>query len=252
MTPDRVPLTAVTVVRRALRSLVEHSPVTFDAWALSPDLPEQALSLGEVIDLLGSQATDHAVKDAIWAELVRLAQTETQPWQIVTAGILAPGLAATARRVVIERGGDPAEIESEVMLGFIEALRVVDPSMRRLVPHLKRVAYHRAINAFQRPSTYGAESAAFCVVPAAARRGHVDLVLAEAIGYHILTRAEAELIGRTRIEGLTLTTAAGQLGIPTAQSRKVRTDAEFKLDEFLRSPTYRDHHLTGYSPRRPT
>ncbi|WP_328610561.1 hypothetical protein OG943_16030 [Amycolatopsis sp. NBC_00345] len=203
--------------------------------------------MDEVVDLIGSRATDHAVKDAIWAELVRLAQTDTETWQIIAAGLLAPSLAATARRVVVERGGDPAEIESEVMLGFIEALRVVDPSMRRLVPHLKRVAYDRAMSAFQHPSAYCAKTTAFCVVPIVARRGHIDLVLAEAIGYHILTRAEAELIGRTRIEGLSLTAAARQLGFPAEQCREVRANAEFKLHEFLQSPTYRGHHV-GATP----
>ena len=243
MTAERAALTAVTVVRRAFQLLVEHSPVTFDGWTLSADLPAQVLSLSEVVDLLSSRATDHAAKDAIWAELVRLAQTDTQPWQIVAAGLLAPGLAATARRVVVERGGDPAEIESEVMLGFIEALRVVDPSMRRLVPHLKRVAYDRAMSAFQYPPANCADSAAFRVLPVVARSGHIDFVLAEAIGYHILTRAEAELIGRTRIEGLNLTTTARQLGLSPTQIGTVRMNAEFKLYEFLHSPTYRDRQI---------
>ncbi|UOZ05684.1 hypothetical protein [Amycolatopsis sp. WQ 127309] len=244
MTADRGTLTALTTVRHAFRLLVEHSPVTLDGWALSPDLPGQVLSLGEVADLLGSRATDRAIKDAIWAELIRLAQTGTQIWQIIAAGLLAPSLAATARRVVVEHGGDPAEIDSEVALGFIEALRVVDPSMRRLLPHLRRVAYDRAMSAVQPPSSDCARNAAFRIVPIAAPRGHIDLVLAEAIGYHVLTRVEAELIGRTRIEGLSLITAAEQLGLPTQQCREARANAEFKLHEFLRSPTYRDHHAS--------
>lgn len=132
-------------VRTAFRTLNEMDPpLTIDGWKLSADLPSRNIRLDELSELTRKQSTEQSIKDAIWAEIVRLAQSIGQPWTLVATGLMIPALHSATQRVLTHRGGDRADVEADVLLGFIEALQITDPSMRRLVYHLKQVAYQRA------------------------------------------------------------------------------------------------------------
>lgn len=208
-------------------------PLTIDGSKLSADLPSQNMKIDKLFELIRKQTTEQSIKDAIWAEIVRLAQSVGQPWTLVATGLIAPALHSAAQRVLTHRGGNRADVEADMLLGFIEALRITDPSMQRLAYHLKQIAYQRAISAYQVPIQHLNQSGVVRPVPLVTRPGHPDLVLAQAIEDNALTMTEAELIGRTRLEGTDLPTVARDLDLPHDECLRRRERAETQLARYL-------------------
>lgn len=226
-------------VRAAFRTLVDTDPpLTIDGWNLSADLPTRNICIDKLFELMWKQATEQSIKDAIWVEIVRLTQSVGQPWALVAAGLMAPALHSAARRVLTHHVGDRADVEADILLGFIEALRIADPSMRRLAHHLKQVAYQRAISAYQVPTQHLNQSSGLRPVPLVRRRGHTDLVLAQAVEDNALTMIEAELIGRTRLEDTDLHTVARDLDLPHDECLLRRKHAETQLARYLKFSTH--------------
>lgn len=71
--------------------------------------------------------------------------------------------------------------------------------------------------------------------------GHPDFVLAAAVADGVLTRAEAVLIGETRLEATTLAQAAARRGRTVGAVTMQRLRAEMRLIDYLRAP----QHTTG-------
>jgi hypothetical protein len=161
-----------------------------------------------------------------------------QPWTLVAAGLMAPALHSAAWRVLSRYGGDRADVDADILLGFIEALQITDPSMRGFAHHLKQGAYQRAINAYQVPTQHLNQSSGPRPVPLITRPGHPDLVLARAVEDKALTVIEAELIGRTRLEDTDLHTAAGDFGLPHDECLLRRKHAETQLARYLKFSTH--------------
>lgn len=70
-------------------------------------------------------------------------------------------------------------------------------------------------------------------VPIKPHGGHPDLLLADAVEQGIVTRFEAQLIGTTRLEDVSLTELADHLGIDYEVLRKRRRRAETRLAEAI-------------------
>lgn len=68
--------------------------------------------------------------------------------------------------------------------------------------------------------------------------GHPDFVLAAAVADGVLTRAEAVLIGETRLESTTLTQAAARRGRTVGAVTMQRLRAEMRLIDYLRAAQY--------------
>jgi hypothetical protein len=232
-------ITPLEMVRRTFHELVLAGALpVLDGWALGVEVSERYLKPGVVQSLLGCKDTDQAVRDGIWAELVRGVQLENQPWTLFATGLMIPGLKYTARRVLNDHGGDRDDVESTVLVGFVEALRSSDPTMRGLSSHLKRTAYQRAVSE-QRMSFQRVESIEeVCVdflrpVPLVAPPGHPDLVLARAVHDGALAAVEADIIMTTRLEKVDLAIVARHLRLPYAECAFRRDRAEAALLKYL-------------------
>ncbi|MEQ0564595.1 hypothetical protein ABJI51_36440 [Amycolatopsis sp. NEAU-NG30] len=232
--PSKSPFQTLREIRHRCLVAVSASGVRVEGWSLSEDLPDRALSLFELIELACLTTTSPDAKAAIWSQAVRLAQADPQPWLPVVVAMMTPELGFMVRQFVDGSEADSEDVVGDLFLGFLEALRGVDPDMRRLLVHLKRVTRARAAHPpVGRAPGYGAV-AAVRAVPLSSPAGHVDLVLADAVAHHFLTRAEAELIARTHFEGLALPMVARKLGFPPGQAAVARHNAERKLVEYIR------------------
>ena len=198
--------------------------------------------------LLWPARMDPDARDRVWAELVRRAQTEpthTDPtgtgnaaWVVGAAGVLVPGLRRVADRLTAGWAGDGDDLEAEVLAGFLTALRTLDPDSGRLPSRLCWAAY-RAGLALRRRDTDDvrrkADSAAGVEAAAPPRPwGHPDFVLAAAVTAEVITAADADLIGVTRLEGRHLTAAAAELGISRGALLSRRSRAERRLAAAIR------------------
>ena len=196
-------------------------------------------------------------RDAVWAELIRRAQTNpadpaasgrlvevsgagAAAWVVGAAGVLAPGLRRVCDRLAAGWAGDRDDLEAEVLAGFLTALRTIDPDSGRVPSRLCWAAY-RAGSALRHRDTghrqrRAAESEADLgtVVPPRPW-GHPDFVLAAAVQAGTITAAESELIASTRLEGIDLQDAAVGLGISRGTLLTRRNRAERRLVAAIRS-----------------
>lgn len=196
--------------------------------ALSPSLPARDLPLSELRDLLLDKVGGTLVRDAVWRELVLRSRTGGPGWLVATVGMALPALRDLVPRT---GGGDDHDHEVDVLVAFLEALRAVDVTRATIWPRLYKAAHRAARHA--RESARAAEVAipfadhghAGSMPPPRPWR-HPDLVLFDAVAKGVITAVDAELIGRTRLEDVTLVRAAAELGLGYEQAKKRRQRSE--------------------------
>src|SRR6266536_1381700 len=138
----------------AFRLLVTGpAPLAVDGGEIHPSLPPRAVPLDELRDLLLDGHTSNPVRNAALGELIRRAKEERGAWVIGLAGVLLPGLRRVAGRLAWDFPGNTADIDAEVLAGFLESLNRLEPSGEHLASRLLWPAYRHARRL--RPPTYG-------------------------------------------------------------------------------------------------
>ncbi|HEY7146970.1 MAG TPA: hypothetical protein VH637_22215 [Streptosporangiaceae bacterium] len=214
-------------------------PLALNPARLAPGLPDRQVPLGELRALLLHPATSTAARNKVWAELVRRARAGGPAWMIGLTGIAMPGLRRAAAAWSTGYRGDLEDLQAEVLTGFLTAVRRLDPAGLDAVPLASRLCWAawRAGQALacsdaawsSRRRDLG-ESAGAPVMP----WGHPDFVLAAAVSQHVLTAAEADLIGRNRLEGVPLARIAGELQVSHSALCHRRRRAEARLTQAIR------------------
>jgi hypothetical protein len=196
--------------------------------------------------LLWPGRMDPDLRDAVWAVLVRRAQTGDPAWIVGTAGVLAPGLRRVVDRLSAGFSGDHDDLAAEVLAGFLTALHTIDPDSGRLPSRLCWAGYraglalrHRDADAARR-RTSGADATA-----PLRPWGHPDFVLAAAVNAGIITAAEEQLIGETRLEGVHLDAAAAARRISRKTLLTRRNRAERRLVTALRRGDFTGPQLSS-------
>ena len=199
--------------------------------------------------LLWPGRMDHDSRDRVWAELVRRAQadpaagtgSDAAAWVVAAAAVLGPGLRRVIDRLTAGWAGDRGDLEAEVMVGFLTALRTIDADSGRLASRLCWAAYRAGLALRRRQSEESRRRAVGVEVSAPVRRwGHPDFVLGAAVRAGTLTSAEADLVGATRLEGRPLDRAAAELGISRGTLLTRRSRAERRLADAIRTGTLDD------------
>lgn len=216
----------------------------FDGSSLASDLTVEGDKIGHGMEmtfpsleylcvLAQDSGTAIAVRDAIWAELVQLAQVRAGDWQLAAVWVMLPGLRSVSRKIFRRTRVEIKEIDSAVVTGFLEALHAVDPNRPHLGAHLWWKAHNYASRAcaaltLETP-VENIELAAGADDQGMAYRDS----LVEAVHEGVLTGAEADLIGRTRLEGERLGAVAEQMGLRYHACHQRRARAEGRLAEYL-------------------
>jgi hypothetical protein len=234
-------------VRSAFEWLVSGPhPVAVDG-RLFAGFPARRVPLDEVRDRLLSRRCPQVLRDAVWAHLVLLTRTEGGAWTVGAVGVALPALTSIAARLSARFAGDPGDIHAALVAGFVAELGQVDLRRPRIMLRLRWAAY-RAGHACLRealdapvPSGHGFRSK----LPPAPW-GHPDFVLARAVAERAITAVEAELIGATRLEGVSLVVAAAARGLSYEAAKKARRRAEHRLVAYLRD----DASDTGHTGPR--
>lgn len=115
--------------------VAEHGGMTAEsAGTAAPTGIDLELPVGEVPlpalrDWLMAHPSAYAVRDAVWRELIRRARQGKPEWVIAAVGMAMPALVAMAGTFTSGYRGDPADIDSELLTGFLYGLRhSVDPA----------------------------------------------------------------------------------------------------------------------------
>jgi predicted DNA-binding protein (UPF0251 family) len=195
--------------------------------------------------LLLHPATSANARNMVWAELVRRARTGGPAWMIGLAGVAMPGLRRAVAAWSTGYRGDPDDLQTEVLTGFLAAVRGLDLDDLEHIPLASRLcwaawragqalAYADAAYASRTRELDGSLDGP--VMP----WGHPDFVLAAAVRAGVLTAAEAELIGRSRLEQVPLAQIARELGVKHSTLCMRRTRAENKIAAAIRAGSLSD------------
>jgi DNA-directed RNA polymerase specialized sigma24 family protein len=231
------PLDSADAAFRALTT--GPKPLALHAAALAPGLPDRLVPLDELRVLLLHPATGARARNKVWAELVRRARSGSPAWVVGLVGVAMPGLRRAAATLSATYRGDAADLQTEILTGFLAAMRALDPGDLDQIPLASRLCWA----AWRAGQALAYADARYT----AARRdlsdssdapympwGHPDFVLAAAVARGILTPAQAELIGRNRLEGIPLAQIAGELGISHSALCNRRKRAEKAITDAIR------------------
>ncbi|MGH3758607.1 hypothetical protein [Actinophytocola sp.] len=213
------------------------APLSLDGCCIGFGMPERAIPLDELrVMLLKRRTSWHAV-DAVWTELVRRAQDEGEPWVTAAIGMMMPALKKVAGDVARDFRGDIADFDSNIVEGFLYALKTVDPRTPRVYSRLRSMAQRYGMDARLDADRDRAQSTEYDDSLSTRYRpsveGHPDLVLARAVRDHGLTDDEAGLIVRACLEGEGTSSLAEERGVSPYQFRRQLARAEARLKVFL-------------------
>ncbi len=238
--PDGYGLGPLDSADAAFRALVTGPrPLALNPARLAPGLPDRDVPLDELKALLLHPSASARARNKVWAELVRRARAGRPAWVIGLVGIAMPGLRRAVAALSAGWRGDREDLESEVLAGFLAAMRGLDLDDLDAVPLASRLCW---------AAWRAGRALAYAHADWASRRrdldesfdapampwGHPDFVLAAAVRRGVLTAAQAELIGRSRLERIPLARIAAELGVTRSALCHRRRGAEARLVTAIR------------------
>ncbi|WP_326549937.1 hypothetical protein [Micromonospora sp. NBC_01813] len=215
------------------------SPLSVDGRSLGLGLPRRAIALPELSAILMHPSCGYAARDAVWRLLVRQARTGDPAWRAGAVGVALPGLRFKAYLLAKLFTGD---VQAAIVEHFLRALGTVDVARPGVVGNLLSAAFSKARAELRdlEPASSGVPNHAPGAAVPPAPYGHPDLVLARAVAAGLITVQEAELIGATYLEEVSLTDYAERTGQPRWNLYKRRTAAVARLKAAIGSGALSD------------
>ena len=181
-----------------------------------------------ILTATGTQVPD-TVRDAVWAELVRRCRQQPGVWTVAAAGMALPALRKLAAGFARSYDGPIEDLDADILTGFLEQLAVVDTGKQGIFPDLWWAARRAGSRTSAAEIDFMRHAAGYASAPPPAPCGHEDLVLARAQRHGVITAEDAELIGMTRLDGMSLAEAAQALGASKNAVKIRRQRAEARL-----------------------
>jgi hypothetical protein len=235
------------------------APLALDG-SVVPGLPARLMALDELRDLLLAGSCPQAVRDAAWAVVIRRSRLYGGAWTVGAAGMALPALRSICARLGGYSDLDAADVQAEVLTGFLEAAATVRLDLPRIAVRLRWSAYRAGLAqaVAQRESPRPDPDLFQTVAAAEAGRSDPspagpDQVLADAVAAGVLTDTEADLIAATRLDDLPVSTWAARHGAAPRHASRLRERAERRLVEHLTGParTSRAGQAASEPPPRP-
>ncbi len=228
------------------------APLALDGASL-PALPDRLVPLDELRDLLLARSCPQATRDAAWAEVIRRSRSRGGAWTVGAAGMALPALRAVSGSLAWHDVCDPADMQAEVLTGFLEAVATIRLDLPRIAVRLRWAAYRSGLGLLTQARESPHPDPDQFRPPAAvvsSTEGPRE-VLAEAVADGILTAAEADLIGTTRLGRTSVSTWAARAAIPQRTAYRMRTRAERRLTAHLTGQPLTSRPPTVAPPRSP-
>ncbi|KPM57005.1 hypothetical protein ACG83_04130 [Frankia sp. R43] len=236
------------------------APLALDGSVVA-GLPLRMVALDELRDLLLAGSCPQAVRDTAWAVVIRLSRRDGGAWTVGAAGLALPALHAVCARLGGHSDLDAADVQAEVLTGFLEAVASVRLDLPRIAVRLRWAAYRAglALTVQQREAPrpdadlFQNVAAAEQVESGSGPAGP-EQVLADAVAAGVLTGTEADLIAATRLEDLPVSAWAARHATAPRQASRLRERAERRLVDHLANPaapSRAPHPPAGEPPPRP-
>ena len=207
-------------------------PPSVDGRQLGHGLPRRLIPLPELSAILMHPSCDFATRDRVWRLLVTQARTGGETWTVGAVGVALPGLRNAAARLARAVTGD---VQAALVTEFMAALRTVRLDEPRVVSRLIDTASSAARAALRANEPAASGEVNFAPVSALPPPpyGHPDLVLAGAVAAGVITAAEADLIGTTYLEDVSVAEYADRAGVSRWTVYKRLTAAKDRLLQAL-------------------
>jgi hypothetical protein len=212
---------------------VGPEPLSVDGAALGGGLPARRIALSELASILMHPSCGYTTSDRVWRLLIEQARTGGPAWVVGAAGVALPGLRQGAYRLRHYSG----DVQAELLTAFVAAMRTVKPGGAKVAQRLLSATFTAARAALHADEPIRTTALAQAPVTAA---GHPDIVLARAVAAEVITAAEAELIGATRLEGVSVAGYAERHGRSYWAVVKERSRAEERLVAAIRAGVLSD------------
>ncbi|MEN3533548.1 hypothetical protein AAH991_00405 [Microbispora sp. ZYX-F-249] len=194
--------------------------LSLDCTTFAPALPRGEVNLAELRMLLTSRHVGDETRDAVWRELVTRARVRKGAWTVAAVGMAMPALRMIAAALTRDLSyGDPVDVDSEILGGYLRALRRLDldtTDVRARLCQAARCAGERAVRHIV--STAGRRQLPTESPPRQLPRSCPELVLADSVALGVLSEQDAELILLTRLGGMPLRQPPGATPPPPASS----------------------------------
>ncbi len=228
------------------------TPLALDCTALdlpegSGDGPDPVTDGGDVLptgrvplpvqrDWMLTHPRAYAARDAVWRELVRRARAGDPAWVIAAAGMALPALVRLAGRLATGYHGDPADLDAELLTGFLAALRDrVDLAGSGLYAKLCYAAWRAGRAARLADQAYLPVDDLDTARGREPRRpyGHPDLLVARAAALGVIDPADAELFIEVRLAHRAVEPLAAAAGLSPDALRMRVARASARLADAL-------------------
>lgn len=209
-------------------------PVTLDARQV-PGLPDHLVPLLELRRLLIDDAIPHPVRDAVWRTVVALARDGDSTWVLAAVGLALPGLRRRAGRLAFGWHGETADLDAELLTGFLDRLSTIDLDASNICTRL----IDAGARAVRRTRSSAQDTDTIHVHepwgPPPRPWGHPDWVLTRALTAAVIDPEECLLISATRLDDVPLHVVADRLGVSVALAAAWRRDGERRLVTAIRA-----------------
>ncbi|MBB2744611.1 UNVERIFIED_ORG: hypothetical protein FHR35_004460 [Microbispora rosea subsp. rosea] len=195
--------------------------LSLNCTTLAPALPRGEVNLAELRMLLTSRHLSDETRDAVWRELVTRARVRKGAWTVAAVGMAMPTLRLIAAALTRDLPyGDPADVDSEILGGYLRALRRLDlldtTGVRARLCQAGRCAGERAVRHIV--SVAGRREPPDESLPRQRPLPCPELVLADSVALGVLSEQDAELILLTRLGGMPLRQPSPATPPPPASS----------------------------------
>ncbi|WP_158077422.1 hypothetical protein [Amycolatopsis keratiniphila] len=120
------------IERRFLALASGPRALTLDCAALGCGLPAEMKPIDEVRVLLLKRQTSWVTTNAVWRDLVKRAHATPEPWIVVAAAMMMPGLKHIGGKLRSRYPGDRNDLDSEILEGFLQALDLADDGAQKV------------------------------------------------------------------------------------------------------------------------
>jgi hypothetical protein len=226
-TRTRMADTALTSAEKAFALLTcEPAPLVFDARPV-PGMPNATLPLDRLRTLLMYERYDSDTTDILWRQLARHAREWGPAWVVGAIGVALPALTHLAARLSHGQPRLADDVDSEVLAGFLAALRTTDLDKPRLWLRMCWAAWRAGAAVIK--DDEGEELPLDLSSGSRSPRmpyGHPDLLLGRAAAAGLITAEAAELISATRFGDALIEQLAAEQGTTASALRMRRRRAE--------------------------
>jgi len=210
------------------------APLAFDGRGFA-GLPPRLLPLDELKKILIADRTPRPVRDTVWREVVVRGRRDGPAWVVAAVGLAIPGLRRAAGKLAAGWRGDTADLDGELLAGFVDRLHTVDVDGPRVCGRL----VDAGIRAVRRARARVEDTDAVHVegawsLPPAQPWDHPDWVLARAVAAAVIDPDDHLLISATRLDEVPLQQVADRLGVSVTVAAGWRRRAEARLAQVIR------------------